>query len=145
MFCAQGGTRTLTPCGTRFWIWRVYQFHHLGRKGQLPHLSLLESYHLQSLALFSWPWYRELGSNQWPCEYESHALPTELSRHFCVGEEGFEPPKPKRQIYSLVLTTTLGTLPYWGVRWDSNPRPSEPQSDVLTNWTTNTIKTDFLS
>ena len=26
----------------------------------------------------------------------------------------------------------------WGRRWDSNPRPPEPQSGVLTNWTTST-------
>ena len=27
----------------------------------------------------------------------------------------------------------------WGDVWDSNPWPSEPQSDVLANWTNNTI------
>ena len=33
----------------------------------------------------------------------------------------------------------------WGARWDSNPRHSEPQSDALTNWTTGTIVSVFLS
>ena len=28
---------------------------------------------------------------------------------------------------------------HWGEVWESNPRPSEPQSDVLTNWTNLTI------
>lgn len=30
-----------------------------------------------------------------------------------VGVGGFEPPKPKRQIYSLVLSTVIGTLPFY--------------------------------
>ena len=35
---------------------------------------------------------------------------------------------------------TVTFLPLlWGARWDSNPRPSEPQSDALTNWATGTM------
>ena len=30
---------------------------------------------------------------------------------------------------------------FWGGRWDSNPRPSEPQSVTLTDWATSTIST----
>ena len=33
----------------------------------------------------------------------------------------------------------VSTFQFSGGRWGSNPRPSEPQSDVLTDWTTSTV------
>ncbi len=31
-FCAEGGNRTLIPCGTRFWVVRVCLFRHFGSR-----------------------------------------------------------------------------------------------------------------
>ena len=48
-------------------------------------------------------WCLRLGLNQWPSDFQSDTLPTELHKHIKI----------------------------WGKRRDSNSRSSEPQSDVL--------------
>ena len=40
---------------------------------------------------------------------------------------------------------TKKTSELWGDQWDSNPRPSEPQSDALTSWAMITIVATELS
>ena len=51
-------------------------------------------------------WCLEPESNQWHKDFQSFALPTELSRH------------------------------YWRPEWGSNPRPPAWQAGALTNWAT---------
>ena len=51
-----------------------------------------------------------------------------------VGGEGFEPTKPKQQIYSLSHLTTLETSHHYvsmSQQRDSNPRPADYKSAAL--------------
>ena len=50
-----------------------------------------------------------------------------------VGEGGFEPPKPKQQIYSLPHLTALelSHVKLWSWWTDSNPRPADYKSAAL--------------
>ncbi len=51
---------------------------------------------------------------------------------FLVGEDGFEPSKPKQQIYSLPpLTTRELSQHNWSWWTDSNPRPADYKSAAL--------------
>ncbi len=49
---------------------------------------------------------------------------------YLVGIDGLE---PSTFSVSARCSNQLSYIPIWGDRGESNPRPSEPQSDALTN------------
>ena len=65
-------------------------------------------------------WQGWLDSNQRMRESKSRALPL-----------GYTPVSGEKKKRTGADAPALFLL--WGGRWDSNPRPSEPQSDALTN------------